>query len=164
MPIPKDLSGDNANKFAEVWRGQLGVTGATRSSRASPRVLDKNFITFIEIFEQTAHDKGLRGFAQRRGIQPRHKHKGQVNPDNDEANPLDYYETHGQEAAQMVAEFMTEKWNASVNTNNNCFVQKAKHTLSSQADIRENGFSYEVTMWYDAADVYVAFHCYENKG
>ncbi|MBL8898370.1 MAG: hypothetical protein JNM84_12110 [Planctomycetes bacterium] len=164
MPIPNDLTGNNAEKFAEVWRGQLGVTGGTRQkSGGTSRVLQKNFITYIEIFEQTAHDAGLRGFAQQRGIQPRRAHTGQVSPANTGNNPLTYYETHGQEAAAMVGEYINEKWNQTVTTNNNYFVQRAKNTLASQAEIRPNGFSYEITMWYDGNDIYVAFHCYENK-
>ena len=44
--------------------------------------------------------------------------------------------------------------------NDNLFVRKAKHTLTSQGEIQDNGFSYDVTMWYDNTDIYVAFHCY----
>jgi hypothetical protein len=164
MPVPNDLSGNNANKFAPVWRGQLNVTGATRSSRRTSRVFHKTFITYIEIFEQTAHDAGLRGFAQQRGISPRRAHKGQVNPANNGPNPLTYYSVHGQEAATMVGEFITQKWNETVTTNDNYFVRSAKNTLTSQAEVRPNGFSYDITMWYDGDTIYVAFHCYENNG
>lgn len=162
MPVPADLSGKNEPMFANVWTGTLGVAGAVRTGGYAPRMLQKRFITCIEIFEQTAHDAGLHGFAKERKITPRRAHKGQVAPANNGADRLAYYAVHGQEAAAMVAEYMTATWNATVNTNNNCFVQKARNTLASQGMVRHNGFSYEITMWYDGNDVYVAFHCYEN--
>ena len=103
MPVPSDLRGANANKYAEVWRGQVGVKAGPRAPGPAggrkPRVLRKTFITYIEIYEQTAHDAGLNGFAQQRGIEPRRAHRGQVQPANNGANPLTYYATHGQKAA-----------------------------------------------------------------
>ncbi len=162
MPPPSDLTGNNANKFAEVWRGQLGVTAGPRQHGLPNRVLQKNFITYIEIFEQTAHDAGLHGFARQRGIDPRRAHRGQVSPANNGANPLTYYATHGQVAAGMVSAFITARWAATVNTNSNTFVQNAKQTLTSQSVVQPNGFCYDVTLWYAGADIYVAFHCYHS--
>ena len=68
--------------------------------------MNKTFITYIEVFEQTAHDAGLHAFAKQRGIDPRRAHRGQVRPANTGANPLAYYATHGQQAAAMVGDFM----------------------------------------------------------
>ena len=34
------------------------------------------------------------------------------------------------------------------------------HQLTVQGVRQPNGFHYEITMWYDVGDVYVAFHCY----
>lgn len=160
MPIPKDLDGKNANKYAEVWRGQLNVTGATRSSRTSPRIFSKTFITYIEIFEQTAHDSALNGFAQRRGIEPRRAHRGQVAPANNANNPLPYYAAHGQHAASMAGAFITGKWEQTVNANTNTFVQNSKQTLTSQSQRQPNGFCYDITLYYEGNEIYVVFHCY----
>lgn len=60
----------------------------------------------------------------------------------------------------MVGEFITRKWAETVQTNSNTFVTKAKQTLTSQSEVRPNGFCYDVTLWYDSTDIYVAFHCY----
>jgi hypothetical protein len=146
-----------------VWRGQVGVTGATRTSwrtGARQRLIQKNFITYIEIYEQTAHDSGLHAFAKGRGISPRGHHRGQVSPANDGANPLTYYQTHGQKAAEMVSAFITKKWNETVKANENTFVRNAKQTLTTQSEVQDNDFSYDVTMYYDNTDIYVVFHCY----
>jgi hypothetical protein len=163
VPPPADLTGNNANKHAEVWRGQVGVSTATSGAAKGnrQRVKQKTFFIYIEIFEQTAHDAGLHAFARQRGIQPRRAHRGQVQPaNNNRDNPLEYYAPHGQMAADMVADYITARWNATVTTNDNIFVQTAKHTLASQAQVQPNGFCYEVTMWYADNEVYVAFHCY----
>ncbi len=165
MPIPKDLSGDNAYRHAEVWRGQLGVSGGPRIG-AAPRSIRKEFVTFIEIFEQTAHDSGLHALAKQRGITPRRAHKGQVSPANAGNDRLAYYGVHGQEAAAMVSEYITARWTATVNAQGNCFVRGAKTTLTSQSERRRVGnvdYSYEITMWFDNETIYVAFHCYENR-
>ncbi|MGH7050823.1 MAG: hypothetical protein ACREE5_09285 [Acetobacteraceae bacterium] len=162
MPTPTDLSGNNANKYAEVWRGQLGVRGATRSSRLSPRVIGKTFITYIEIYEQTAHDSALNGFAQQRRIEPRRAHRGRVAPANNANNPLPYYVAHGQHAASMVSAFITGKWEQTVNGNSNTFVHSSKQTLTSQSQRQPNDFYYEITMYYEGTEIYVVFHCYTD--
>jgi hypothetical protein len=150
--------------YAEVWRGQVGVSTATSgvAKGSRQRVKQKTFITYIEVFEQTAHDAGLHAFAKQRNIDPRRAHRGKVQPDNTGANPLAYYATHGQMAAAMVADFMTAKWEETVRGNSNVFVQKAKQTLTSQGQVQSNGFCYDVTMWYAGNEVYVAFHCYHS--
>jgi len=156
MPLPKDLSGDNANKHLQVWSGQFGViTGGQKRSKT------KTFTCFIEIYEQTSHDAGLRQLAQQRGISPRRAHEGQVNPANPGTNNVGYYATHGQESAKMASEWITSKWEETVNTNQSYWVRGMKQTLTWQRKVRPNGFSYEITLWYNDDECYTAFHCYE---
>ncbi len=158
MPPPADLTGgENANKHLQVWSGQVNVlTGHQNRSKA------KTFTSFIEIYEQTSHDPGLHQLARQRGIQPRRRHEGQVAPANPGNNNVAYYATHGMEAAKMASEWITSKWEETVNTNQNYWVRGKKQTLTWQAKVRPNGFSYEITLWYDDSDIYTAFHCYEQ--
>jgi len=95
-------------------------------------------------------------------------HRGRVSPLNTTATQLTYYAPHGQEAADIVSQFMTATWMMNPNPNNTVFAPNTPRVVGGQAIIRNNGYSYEITMWYDVGNVpleppvsvYVAFHCY----
>jgi hypothetical protein len=157
VPLPKDLTDSNATKHLQVWSGPLGVaTGGQKRTKI------KTFTSFIEIFEQSAHDSGLRQLALQRGITPRRAHKGRVTPANPGTDNVAYYATHGEEAAKMAGEWITSKWEETVATNNSYWVRGMKQTLTWQSKRRANGFSYEITLWYADTECYTAFHCYLN--
>ncbi len=89
----------------------------------------------------------------------RSPHRAQVKSKNSFANPLDYYASLGEMAAQVVAGEMHAKW-VSNKTNNTVFVRGKATTLTVQGKKQSDGYHYEITMWYDVGDVYLAFHCY----
>ncbi|NDC79435.1 MAG: hypothetical protein EBZ67_16435 [Chitinophagia bacterium] len=162
MPEPVEL---NRPAYAHVWTGNLQVEGkrtiAIGAAPVAGRMKQKRFITYIEVLEQGAHDPAIRALVQSRRLgNPRPMHRGRVNPNNTNADPLAYYAVHGQEAARLASEEMTRRWTANVG-NNTVFVRGAAHVLAQQAVRQPNGFCYETTMWYDVDDVYVAFHCYD---
>ena len=162
MPAPAALS---TLAYVHVWTGNLNVTGKATNVNgviAPGPVKNRRFLTYIEVSEQGAHDPAMRSLAQSRHIAVRPMHEGRVNPNNagTAATAAAYYAGHGQVAAGLVGVEMTRRWTAN-NANNSVFVQGQAWTLAIQADVQPNGHCYEVTMWYDVADIYVAFHCYD---
>jgi hypothetical protein len=155
-----------APAYAHVWTGNVNVAGRpTVVPGAAPvpgKVKAKSFVTYIEVLEQGAHDPAIRAIAVQRGMQPRPMHAGRVRPLNVNPNPLAYYAAHGPVAAGIVSAYMTRTWTANPNVQE-VFVRNRAVQLAVQAQRQANGYSYEVTMWYDVAVVYVAFHCYYNQ-
>jgi len=155
--------------YAHVWTGNLQVEGKRTVAQGVPtvagRMKQKQFITYLEVREQGAHDPRIRSLRleilrKHGGQSARPMHLGRVYPANNGANPLTYYAAHGPEAARLASEEMTRVWTANVG-NNTVFVQGAARQLVGQGVRQANGFCYETTMWYDVGDVYVAFHCYD---
>ncbi len=157
MPIP-DFR--NSVAFAHVWTGNLDVTGKTPIGAVSGPIRSRRFITYVEVVEQGAHDAIMRNLTRQRAMEPRHMHLGRVNPNNTVQNGLNYYVEHGQMAARLVGIEMTAKWEKN-NQNNRVFARGEKHQLGVQKTQQDNGHCYEITMWYDVSDIYVAFHCYD---
>ena len=54
---------------------------------------------------------------------------------------------------------MTKAWKDN-KTNNTVFVRGEKTVLAVQGVAQPDGYGYDVSMWYDVHDIYVAFHCY----
>ena len=162
MAAPAALS---TLSYVHVWTGNLNVAGKPiiAGGVATPgRISNKRFITYVEVSEQGAHDPVMRSLAQARRLAVRPMHRGRVNPNNpgDALTAAAYYAPHGQMAASLVGAEMTRRWTAN-NANNTVFVQGQAWTLAIQAVRQNNGHCYEVTMWYDVHDIYVAFHCYD---
>lgn len=164
MPVPTALT---TQSYIHVWTGNLNVAGKPINAGGviTPgKIKNKQFITYVEISEQGAHDPAMRSLAQKRGLAVRPMHRGRVNPNNggnaDTAHA--YYPTHGQMAASLVGAEMTTRWTNNT-TNNKVFVRGQASTLTIQGIVQNNGHCYEVTMWYDVNDVYVAFHCYDPQ-
>ena len=161
MPVPNAIA-HSPLSYALVWTGPVNV-----QVRPTPGVLPvpvkaRTFHTYIEVLEQGAHDPEIRSLAIARGMQPRPMHRGRVAPLNTGANALTYYQTHGQVVAGLVATYMTQRWTNNPNPAVTVFQPNTAYLPSVQAVIQPNGFSYEITMWYDTADIYAAFHCYHR--
>ncbi|MBX9661953.1 hypothetical protein [Novosphingobium sp.] len=130
MPVPAVLQGAS---YAHVWTGQLDVTGKSVGGQAP--VKERNFITYIEVREQGAHDPEIRSLWQEIIRQnpgspaPRPMHEGRVNPRNAPATRLTYYQTHGQMAASMASQELTRKWDQN-RTNNTVFTRGMAHQLT----------------------------------
>ncbi|MBK9387890.1 MAG: hypothetical protein IPN34_23990 [Planctomycetes bacterium] len=152
MALPDELK--DSKKYGLVWEGELDVTPSSKNSaRAS---VGKQFHAYVEIYEQSAHDAAL---AKLLSGGTRSPHRAQVKSKNTEANPLDYYESLGEMAAKVVASEMHSKWENN-KTNNTVFVRGKATTLTVQGKKQDDGYHYEITMWYDVGDIYLAFHCY----
>jgi hypothetical protein len=163
MPVPIAISG-NPLAYAQVSSDLVNVEGrrTIQPGRAPiPGVIkQRRFTNYIEVLEQGAHDPAIRTLAIQRGIDPRPMHRGRVNPLNGGQDPLTYYAPHGLIVAGLVSRFMTKKWTDNANPAATVFVPNAAQTLLTQGIIQPNGYSYEITMWYDTTDIYTAFHCY----
>ena len=151
--------------YLHVWTGNLNVSGKSTNAGGviTPgRITDKQFFTYVEVSEQGAHDPVMRSLAQSRGLTVRPMHRGRVNPNNagNAATAGVYYAPHGQMAASLAGAEMIRRWTNNT-TNSTVFVQGQPWTLVIQAVVQNNGHCYEVTMWYDVGDIYVAFHCYD---
>jgi hypothetical protein len=158
MPIPPALTN---RQFGHVWTGNLNVGPNVRNPGRG--VVTKRFLAYIESYEQSAHDATIAGYALQIGGASRPPHRGQVQPaNNNRQQPLAYYAVHGQVAAGLAAAEMQRRWTAAAagGANPTVFQPGRAYPLAVQGQQQPNGFHYEVTMWYDVADVYVAFHCY----
>jgi hypothetical protein len=120
------------------------------------------FHAYVENYEQSAHDSAMAGYVRRLGGASRSPHRAQVQPANTMAAPLTYYATHGQVASGLAAAELQRGWAAAAAGGGNAtvFTVGQARTLTVQGVRQPNGFHYEVTMWYDVGDIYVAFHCY----
>ncbi len=163
MPIPNQIQ-NSPHAYAHVWTGPLLVGAPVGPQGALVQGANKTrqFITYIEVLEQGAHDPAIRTLVQQRNMIPRPMHRGRVAPLNNLANPLAYYATHGQESARIVSRYMAQRWSANPNKNNAVFTVNVAHPLAVQGQIQPNGFSYDITMYYDVATIYVVFHCYHQ--
>jgi hypothetical protein len=156
MPIPAILI--NTGNFGLAWTGQIAVT--TTSANPNRATVNKTFHAYVEAYEQSKHDAAMKSFRTSRGLDFRTAKGTQVSPaNNNTANPFAYYLNQGQTAAEVVAEEMTRRWEANT-TNNTVFVRGQATVLAVQGTEQDDGWYYDVTMWYDVHDVYVAFHCY----
>ncbi|MCK5229585.1 MAG: hypothetical protein KAR13_04925 [Desulfobulbaceae bacterium] len=160
MPVPTVLN--NKKIYGLVWTGQLTVGPNVRNPQRGGGVVKKTFHAYVENYEQSAHDKAMAAYVQRIGGTPRSPHRAQVGPTNTKTAPLEYYESHGQVASELTAKEMQRFWTNQFKAKKNATVFKIGLALplAVQKARQSNGFHYDVTMWYDVRDVYVAFHCY----
>jgi hypothetical protein len=160
MPIPGVLN--DPITYGQVWTGVLTVGQNVRNPQRAGGVVTKTFRAYVENYEQSAHDRAMAAYVQRLGGRPRSPHRAQVNPANNNPMPLAYYATHGQVASGLVAAEMQQRWTAAAAAGGNAtvFQPGQARTLTVQGIRQPDGYHYEVTMWYDVNDVYVAFHCY----
>jgi hypothetical protein len=186
MPIPAVLN--NHITYGWCWTGVLNVGVNARNPGRAGGMVTKNFHAYVENYEQSAHDTAMAGYVRQLGGNSRPPHRAQVVPANNNlVAPLTYYATHGQVSSTLAAAEMQQKWTAAATataaanaaaaaatnprsvtraasalaaSNATVFTVGQAHQLTVQGVRQPNGFHYEITMWYDVGDVYVAFHCY----
>lgn len=171
MPVPDEIL-RNSISYERVWRGDLPVRGRDGSSKL------RTFHAYVEVMEQGAHDPTIRSVFQSRGGAPRPMHEGRVKPKNDNAAvPFAYYSALGRQAAEIASNWMTEQWAAQKTVEDaerrtvitkqyadrTPALTSAAKNISVQKLRQDNGFSFEITMWYQVSEIYLAFHCYFNN-
>lgn len=145
----------NFNLYHEVWDGVLDIGQNVRNPQRG--MVRKHFYAYIEGYEQTAHDPAMDEFCNG---DHRPRHRGRVAPVNDEG--IEYYATHGEVAARLSAATMQARWQTAANNQNNATVFQTNRAtpLAVQAHRQDNGYCYEITLWYMISEVYISFHCY----
>ena len=158
---------NDAVAYGSVWDGQLQIGPNVRNPGRGN--VTKNFHAYVENYEQCAHDGGMAEYVRFRGGSSRSPHDAQVAPDNNfnRQTPqatLTYYQPHGQVAATVVAAYMHQRWTSAASAGGNAtvFQPGQKYSVGAQRVPQANGFCYDITMWYDVGDVYLAFHCYHR--
>jgi hypothetical protein len=134
-----------------------------RNPRRGTGVVKKMFHAYLENYEQSAHDKTIATYCLSLKGATRSPHDSKVKPPNTNVKlPLVYYSTHGKEASKLAAACMQKHWTDALNAgkDSTVFTSGKAYSIAVQGKKQGNGFCYEITMWYDVADVYVAFHCY----
>jgi hypothetical protein len=156
---PAELT--NRVNYGPAWSGVLAVAPTAKNSNRA--AVNKTFHTFVECYDQSKHDAQMKSYRTKNNAEYRTAKGTQVSPANSNATaPFAYYATHGQMAASIVAQEMHDKWEANT-TNSSVFTRGAACALAVQGTLQPNGYYYDVTMWYDVADIYVSFHCYPPK-
>lgn len=159
MPIPPALT--NKTLYGQCWTGRLTVGPNVRDPGRG--IVTKNFTAYVENYEQSAHDAQIAKYIKRLGGGSRSPHRAQVRPaNNSSTTPLVYYATHGEMASKLAAAELQRGWTtaAAAGSTATVFPAGQAKALTVQGVRQTNGFNYEVTMWYDGDDIYVAFHCY----
>lgn len=183
MPVPDEIL-KNRFTYEPVWSGALRVTGRNGSFKM------RTFYSYVEVMEQGAHDTTIRSVWLSRGGKERPMHEGLVEPANTDTRlPFEYYRPLGRQAAEITSNWMTERWaaqkveeaeqkvkeaakKAEAQKRHRKYVDETTFApaltseatkISVQKKRQDNRFSFEITMWYQVSEIYLAFHCYKNN-
>lgn len=168
MPVPALLN--NPVAYGNVWNGALVVGPRARIGGRGAGVVSKTFHAYVELYEQCAHDGRVSSYVRSMGANSRPPHGRQVAPANAHTVPLalNYYgsgptgQGHGRVASQIVAQQMHQRWTSAAHApaGGAPVLLGQRVSLAVQGIVQPNGFQYDVSMWYDGSDVYLAFHCF----
>jgi hypothetical protein len=157
MPVPDDLDNDH-HKLIFTIRQDIAVNQGQANRR---QAVSKNFHVYLELYFQGKHDQAVRAYCASKRIETRRSDGSQVDPRNGNSDdPCIYYQEHAATMVNEVCGQMRQRWQRN-NNNNTVFIAGHQNMANIQGR-RIDGYSYEMSYWYDYGDIYIAFHCYPN--
>ncbi len=164
MPVPRDLQ--NLGN-ATYYMGNFPLTFNNPHQRYGGRArLTKNFYVYLEVVFQAKHDRAMYAYCRSIGIQPRNNAGTQVGHNYGPNDAFSYfYPQKAHIAANVSLGNMLRRWGSARNNPGvSVFTPEVRVDAAVQGIVQEDGYSYEISYWYDNDNIYVLFHCYPSVG
>ena len=159
MPVPHEITNmldtvQLCGTFPRTFGNPKPAPGTTRTQ------ITKTFRVYLELVMQAKHDVLISGHCKSLKLTPRRTDGSQITHRGaPTATALlgagGFYEARAGQATDTVLAQMITKWQGGTT-----FTVATRVDASVQGVVQTDGYRYELSYWYDNADVYILFHCY----